>query len=228
VRVSGPYRTFSIKTYDPMARWVDESDMRTFAVNVHMLDSRVRIDGVRSRPPLYNVVLAVSHRWLSAAEPDPNGVQFRELMQLCDSLELHDCQSFAIDFCALPQKPRSADEEEVFRRELPGFQRLFGRHVIVLGEGSEDYGTRGWCMLELMQASVQKALLNPDVLQGGLAEAYELAKGFADSSRWHVQGMNAASARGGRDPIRSWMSDLANVGLYNQAICRAARSPAPA
>jgi hypothetical protein len=76
-RVSGPYLTFKIRTYDPNARWVDENDMRTFSVSVHMLDSRVRIEGVRSRPPLYNFVLAVSHRWLSPSEPDPHGSSSR-------------------------------------------------------------------------------------------------------------------------------------------------------
>jgi hypothetical protein len=131
---------------------------------------------------------------------------------------LHDCQSFAIDFCALPQKPRTPDEEEVFARDLAEFQTLFGRHAIILGEGSEDYGTRGWCMLELMQAAVQNSIVNPDVLQGGLAEAYKLAKGFADSAKWNMQAITAAFAKGAPDPVRGWMSDITNVGLYNQAV----------
>jgi hypothetical protein len=216
--VSGPYLTFKIRTFDPNARWVDDHDMRTFSVAVHMLDSRVRIEGVRSRPPLYNFVLAVSHRWLSLSEPDPHGTQFQELMHVCESRGLHDCQAFAIDFCVLPQKPRTPHEDEVFRRELPEFQKLFGRHAIVLGEGSDDYGTRAWCMLELMQASVQNSILNPDVLKGGLAAAYELAKKFADSAKWNVQNISAAFAERGGDPIRGWMSNMENVAIYNQAV----------
>lgn len=217
-RVSGPYLTFRIRTFDPKARWVDDTDMRSFSVSVHMLDPRVRIEGVYSRPPFYSYVMAISHRWLSLSEPDPAGAQFQELMELCKRLDLHDCQSFAIDFCTLPQNPRTHEEEEVFRRDLSEFQKLFGRHVIVLSEGSEDYKERAWCMLELMQASVQNSIVNPEVLKGGLAEAYNRAKRFADSAKWNRQAITSAFAKGGQDPVRAWMADMSNVGLYNQAV----------
>ena len=73
-------------------------------------------------------------------------------------------------------------------------------------------------MLELMQASVQNSIVNPEVLKGGLAEAYNRAKRFADSAKWNRQAITSAFAKGGQDPVRAWMADMSNVGLYNQAV----------
>lgn len=221
--VDWPYLIFKATSFDPKARWVEREDMWTGSYTVHVADPRVKVEGVVSREPWFNTTIAVSHRWLSPDHPDQDGEQYRELLTLSEILGLHDNQAFLIDYCSLPQKPRTPDEAERFREQLPGFQRQFKYVTLVLNTGSAGYATRAWCMLELMLAATSCAprptLLNHDRLDEPLREARQLAESYLERTGWNRQQMSKAF-RGGltRAAYAKWSSDLVNVALYNAAL----------
>src|SRR5262245_8993931 len=169
-----PYLTFTARSFHPDARWVELEDMWFGRYTVHAADPRIHVEGVVAREPWFNTTIAVSHRWLSREHPDPEGVQYRELMTLAQRYGLHDNQAFLIDYCSLPHHPRSPDEEKWFRENLPGFQSQYKYITLVLNTGSADYATRAWCMFELMLASMnpapRPALLNHEHLDEPLRE----------------------------------------------------------
>lgn len=100
----------------------------------------------------------VSHRWMTPTDPDPDGLQLAELQQRLRELpvptgERGDLLLF-YDFCSLPQRPRNADEEAGFYRDLgllEAWSRLSG-HFIILSEGYRDYLNRAWCFFEAITA----------------------------------------------------------------------------
>jgi hypothetical protein len=117
-----PYLTFKTKSFSRHARWVDEADFWRGSYTVHAADPQVSVPGVVPREPWFNTTIAVSHRWLDRYHPDPEGAQFAELMALSEKLGLVDSQAFLLDYCSLPQTPRTPDEAAWFRDNLPGFQ----------------------------------------------------------------------------------------------------------
>jgi len=221
--VDWPYLTFKVTSFDPNARWVEREDMWTGSYTVHAADARVKVERVVPREPWFNTTIAVSHRWLSPDHPDPDGDQYRELLALSESLGLHDNQAFLIDYCSLPQQPRSVEDAAWFRENLPGFQTQFKYVTLVLNVGSADYSTRAWCMFELMLAAMSRAprptLLNHDKLDEPLAEAAQLAARYLEESGWNQQQLLKAF-RGGLNSTTyaQWARDPANVALYNASI----------
>lgn len=221
--VDWPYLTFEVTSYDRNARWVEREDMRTRSYTVHAADPRVKLQGVVSREPWFNTTIAVSHRWLRPDHPDPDGEQFRELLALSESLGLHDNQTFLIDYCSLPQQPRSEEEAIWLRENLPGFQAQYKYVTIVLNTGSADYSTRAWCMLELILAALSRAsrpvLLNHDKLDAPLSAATKLAQKYVQESIWNQQGMLKAFPGGMTGAgFAKWARDPINVALYNASI----------
>jgi hypothetical protein len=216
VGVDGPYVTFHVKTYNKSANWVEESDMWQLDETFHYRDPRVDVAGVRNDRAQYNLPIAVSHRWLSARQPDDQGVQFEELLDWCAQSETLDCQAFMIDYSALPQYPRSCEEEKIFDALFPRMQSYFKRSCVVLSRGGSDYLERAWCMLELMQSSKANSLLNRPDLSGEVESAYQLAETYADHSRWAMQELRRF-APAGRLDMRQWMRDLAAMALYQAA-----------
>lgn len=199
--------------------------MWTGSIAVHAGDPRVKVEGVVPREPWFNTTIAVSHRWLQPDHPDPDGVQYRELMALSEGLGLHDNQAFLIDYCSLPQQPRAPTEAAWFHEHLPGFQAQFKYVALVLNTGSADYATRAWCMLELMLAAMSRAvrptLLNHDQLEGPLDRAKRRAEQYVKHARWNQQEMLRAFSGGVTNAtFDGWASDPANVGLYNATIDR--------
>lgn len=97
--------------------------------------------------------ICVSHRWVSARHPDPNGAQLRELQQRITSL-IQSGEQYVIfyDYCSMPQAPRSTEEEQIFTHDLSSLNSLFHQSskVIILSEGYADYRDRAWCFLELV------------------------------------------------------------------------------
>lgn len=214
-----PYLTFAVSSFDPRARFVEH--MWRGSYTVHAADPRVDVDGVAPREPWFNTTIAVSHRWLRPDHPDPDDVQYRELLALCDDLALHDSQTFVIDYCSLPQRPRTPDEEGWFREHLPGFQSQFKYVTLVLNTGAADYATRGWCMLELMLAAMSRAprptLLNHDRLDEPLVEARDLALRYLEDSGFNQQQMVRSFGGAGLShaSFATWARDPMNVALYN-------------
>jgi hypothetical protein len=218
-----PYLTFEVRSFHPKARWVERDDMWIGSYTVHAADPRVRVEGVVPREPWFNTTIAVSHRWLHPDHPDPEDIQFRELMKLSETLNLHDNQAFLIDYCSLPQQPRGPDETVWFREHLPGFQAQFKYVTLVLNAGSADYSTRAWCMFELMLAAMNRTprptLLNHNQLAEPLRQARELAENYMKQTGWNQQGMLNAF-RGGMNnaTFAKWARDPVNVALYNASI----------
>lgn len=218
--VDWPYLTFKVTSFDPKARWVEPEDMWTGSYTVHTADPRVKVEGVVSREPWFNTAIAVSHRWLSPEHPDPDGDQYRELLALAERMSLHDNQAFLIDYCSLPQQPRSIEDIAWFHEHLPGFQTQFKYVTLVLNVGSADYSTRAWCMFELMLTAMSRAprptLLNYDKLDEPLSKAVQLAQNYLKESGWNQQQMLKAFRSGLTSATYSqWARDPINVALYN-------------
>jgi hypothetical protein len=215
-----PYLTFQVTSYNKDARWVDREDMWTRSYTVHAADPRAKVEGVTPRKPWFNTTIAVSHRWLHPDHPDPEGKQYREFIALCENLGLHQNQAFLIDYCSLPQAPRTARQAAWFSKNLPGFQSQFKYVTLVLNTGSSDYATRAWCMLELMLAAMSRApnptLLNHTQLEEPLSEARQLAESYLKHSVWNQQAMSKAFRQGLTNAtFNQWARNPTNVALYN-------------
>ena len=88
------------------------------------------------------LVFVTSHGWYTALHPDPEGHKLRLLQAFCrntlrsDLISLSSCGLF-LDYCSLPQKPRSASENVAFGRGLSVMGRLYGSlqtHVVQIKE----------------------------------------------------------------------------------------------
>jgi hypothetical protein len=92
----------------------------------------------------------LSHRWLSADHPDPDGKQLALLRAQIDP-RAH----YWVDYTSLPQKPRSPEEETLFRQSMTVLPSLmFRRHFIILRFQNDGYFGRAWCFFELLAAHV--------------------------------------------------------------------------
>ena len=190
--VSAPYVTFQI--YDADGRGGSGWTFEMF----HIADPRIEVPGIEPIQPFYNSPIAVSHRWLSENHPDPHGIHFQELITLSQKMRLLDCQPFFIDYCSLPQFPRTPEEEVVFRRQLPEVNRYYQDSTVILIEEADDYETRAWCMFEMILSSVRKAILNEDAIEGKLKAAFELARSFVDTSQASFEANKAFGILPGR------------------------------
>jgi hypothetical protein len=216
-KVDGTYITIETQSFPTGNHW---SGYMTYGhYTFHIADPRLKVDGVAAREPLFNYSIAVSHRWLDKKEPDPDGKQFAQLMKFCEQQNLHPCQTFLIDYCSLPQRPRTRAESLFFRKQLPEFQKQFARHVVVLNEGSEDCATRGWCMLELMLSALNDSVINPAEMNPKLVEAFKLAQSYMKHEKMNQQSMLSHFGHGaGGLTMQNWarFSRIPeNVGIYN-------------
>jgi hypothetical protein len=143
--VDWPYLTFKASSYHPKVQNFELEKLWHGTYTVHAADPRVRVKGIASRECWFNTTIALSHRWLGSPEhPDPERLQHRELLKLCDDLGLQDTQAFLIDYCSLPQSPRTPEEQAWFLENLPGFQSQHKCVTLVLSTGATDYATRAW------------------------------------------------------------------------------------
>ena len=212
VNISPPYITFLIES---RKEFVSKRTEETF----HITDPRISVPKIAPNYPFYNSPIGVSHRWINGNEPDRDQQQFKELMNICNEMNFHSCQTFFIDYCSLPQNPRTDEEESVFRDQLPKMNRYYRTSTIVLKEGVNDYHTRAWCMFELILSSVRDSILNKDVLTGELDEAFQLARSFVDwrsysfeAKRKHgigfIPGTSISPAK-----MRSWWAHGGGINL---------------
>lgn len=178
--ITPPYITFQVMFHYEN----DRLSSPLCDVTLHAADPRVRIEGVKSREPVFNHTITVSHRWMGKADPDPEGAQYRELMQLCSTFDYCDDQVFLIDYMSLPQASRTV-ESETFKDLLVEFEENFSRRSFVLSTGAVDFETRAWCMLELMLAAIEGNILNKDSVSDSVQAAYALAKKYEEQSRYH-------------------------------------------
>jgi hypothetical protein len=135
---------------------------RTLLAGTELPRYRELTDFVTWHPDDERPLVFVSHRWITATHPDPDGVQFLELLRrlkdlLAEHPELAECGVF-YDYWSMPQQPRSPEETEIFQRELGRLGELIDAadHVIILSEGYTDYRDRAWCVFEAFVASTSR------------------------------------------------------------------------
>jgi hypothetical protein len=83
----------------------------------------------------------VSHRWDDTQHPDPSGWQLNALIKFGESCirrgEHNAC--VWLDYMSLPQEPRGADEDAIFRSGLQNIRKLLdlNKHVMLVSETGE-------------------------------------------------------------------------------------------
>lgn len=111
-------------------------------------------------------IVAISHCWCTAEHPDPDGVQLKNLVQFIKEWVvvqhglLTDRIAFFLDWCSLPQEPRTSQERRMFERALPQVGLWFTHpvpHVWCLTnvpEGVTPHADRGWPTFETLVSSL--------------------------------------------------------------------------
>jgi tetratricopeptide (TPR) repeat protein len=96
--------------------------------------------------PIENGALAyfISHRWETAATPDPDNYQYRTLWAA-----IKDDAYYWYDYSCMPQHPNSDDDHRYIKYILQNLNEIvrFSK-VIILRRASDDYFARGWCFHE--------------------------------------------------------------------------------
>jgi hypothetical protein len=117
----------------------------------------------------WHEALAVEH--LTAAYGVATADQDVGLTKLSDVVRKHSvlrslCERIFLwyDYSCMPQEPRSAEDERLFRQALPHLpsMQLLGRTAILLDD-AEDYLSRAWCTLEAVVADPRDTI---DLLVG--------------------------------------------------------------
>ena len=127
---------------------------------------------------LLRTTYVVSHAWLTAAHPDPQGVQLDSLvceLAKCNwwkfwkrIIGCHDVVFF--DYASLPQngpngQKRNDEEKELFNMALKGMNILHSHssfQVLVIPDVPEgrQYKDRGWCYTELAISTAHGRVIN--------------------------------------------------------------------
>jgi len=125
-------------------------------------------------------IVVISYTWLSREHPDPDGFHlkcFAPLLRHYAShrrLDLNDVPVF-IDWCALPQSPRSPTEEIVFQRILSSIADWYASPntqvwlLSAVPEGVAPFEDRGWptferalaTMIKVPESTLDLGLLRP-------------------------------------------------------------------
>lgn len=106
-------------------------------------------------PPGRKLVF-ISHRWIAPEHPDPTGEQLRDLQQRLNLLldQDKDLEASAVfyDYCSMPQRPRTPQEDVLFYGDIASLRALslLAYKIIILSEGYSDYKNRAWCFFEAM------------------------------------------------------------------------------
>ena len=134
-------------------------------------------------PELFSTpVLVLSYPWLDRSHPDRHGVLLRAVAPILRGMIaaaeakgecMHGTVGVMMDWCSLPQVPRSAADQARFDAGLEGMSLWYSHpftHVLLvttpLPEGGDysncrPYYERGWCFSELKTSSLVK---NADLL----------------------------------------------------------------
>lgn len=138
------------------AYFVEQTEFRRFQ------DINSRYFSKSPRTPIF-----LSHQWETPDHPDPHAYQFRVAKHLIDRLRkksyvkvpdawswlgLRDALNWDMvgifyDYSCLPQNPRTAEEENIFQRDLREMHQLVSR-CATLVIPSKDYLNRSWCNFE--------------------------------------------------------------------------------
>jgi hypothetical protein len=90
-------------------------------------------------------ILVVSHRWKMMGNPDPQGTTIREVLS-------YDKEYIFIDYCCLPQWPRTEIENQEFKEYLK-IMSIFYSNCQIGKIITEDYYKRAWCVFESIMST---------------------------------------------------------------------------
>jgi len=110
-------------------------------------------------------IVALSHCWLTAEHPDPNGEQLAKVAPVLKALQSRGTElAVFLDWCSLYQHPRATREEvDGFAAGLAHVSLWFAHkntHVLLLTQMPQNwahttpYSQRGWPFFELASASL--------------------------------------------------------------------------
>ena len=114
---------------------------------------------------LSQAVLAVSHRWEDKENPDPEGIQYAELMRYLK--DRPGIELVWIDYSSMPQGKRTDEEKSEFKLMLPNINLIYlSAHVLIMMDSS--YYSRFWTLFEawLSMQSITSEGLRPSSEEG--------------------------------------------------------------
>lgn len=219
VGVEWPYLTLYVKQSPTDAHGRTSSEG---SYTFHVADPRLIVEGVKRPQPHFNAPIAVSHRWRDVDHPDRSGNQYRELLDRAAAMKLHPMQPFLIDYCSLPQKPWTPEEQQIFTNSLLPFQASFSNSSIIIEHGAEDYDKRAWCMLELILIAINgrladgpEKLSKPPELPFGLTRTWEQAENFLKLANGSVMNFGRVWKASPRNPWMAYYADTRSMQFLN-------------
>jgi len=113
----------------------------------------------------FEIVVSVSHKWLTEQHPDPEGKQLIEIQNYVkNQLNGKELRKIGIfyDFICLPQYPRSEKEEKQFNKSLNRMNQLYilSERIFICSAGFEDYYRSSWCVFESIMGLFSGSLMN--------------------------------------------------------------------
>jgi hypothetical protein len=101
---------------------------------------------IKSAP---SMTIFLSHRWATPDDPDPDKTQFNQVRK--EVLQRSKLCGYWFDYSCMPQKPRTIDDDVVFKKHL------YTLNDLVLNSDtwvipSDDYMQRSWCVSEYLMA----------------------------------------------------------------------------
>jgi len=115
-----------------------------------IINSPVKLTDIRQQDNKFSRVykseplIFISHRWINKDNPDPDGSQWSDIVKIAKE---HPNHVFFYDFWSIPQKPRTNDEEQQFKRALNSVDKILIKSKVVCLL-TEDYFSRTWCVFE--------------------------------------------------------------------------------
>jgi hypothetical protein len=113
-----------------------------------------------------DVVIAISHCWITDEDPDPDGVQAAEFCKWIKNRDFANGDStievgIFYDYSCLPQEnseyKRDANEKKIFDMALDAMGQLYllsNEVYIMNNNANHDYNSRSWCVFESTLASL--------------------------------------------------------------------------
>jgi len=109
----------------------------------------------------------LSYRWLQPGNPDPQGHHLKIVAHVARcAIRIRSGRDIAVfwDFGSLPQKPRSAEEDNRFRKGLGSCDMLYGHRFsniwmqtrLPAGFDGASYDDSGWCSFEAGVSAIVK------------------------------------------------------------------------
>jgi len=126
-------------------------------------------------------ILSISYTWLSREHPDPEGFHLRAFAPLLRHFARHcklgvDNLAIFIDWCSMPQAPRSQGDEAAYQRALNTIDVWYAHWLVEVWlltrvpDGATLYEDRGWTKFERAVATLTRSpesTLDLGLLHGG-------------------------------------------------------------